>query len=737
MDSFRHVAGLADRITGHFFSRTPVVLQTEAAECGLACMAMVAGGHGRPMDLAAMRRHFVTSLKGMTLRDLVRLGTSLGLATRAVRLDLEDLPQLRLPCVLHWNHNHFVVLTKVGRKGVVVHDPAVGRRKVDFAELSGSFTGVALEAWPTGRFQRKDERVRIRISELVRRTRGIGRAALQVIAISLLLEVATIAMPIGFQLVLDEVVVAADYDLLTLIALALGLCLVLQVAATLARTWITMLVGSSLSLQWKVSLFDHLMRLPLSFFEKRHVGDVVSRFGSLDSVQRTLTTNAITALLDGIMSVALVLMMWVYGGWLLSIALLSVSVYSLFRLAAYVPFRRISEEAIVHAAQENSHFMESVRGISSEKALNLEERRRGAWINHLVERINADLRVQKFDAIFNAVSSGFFGLDRILLVFFGVWGILAGDISVGMFVAFLAYKDQFASRIDRFIDTAIQFLMLSLHGERIADIALAEPEDSDDHARASFGAATLRRGSSALELRQVRFRYSDGEPEVFSGISLSVAAGECIGIAGPSGTGKTTLLKIMAGLVMPTEGQVVIDGVPMLSLGRATYRNRVGCVLQDDRLFAGSIAENIAGFDPSPDPDWIVQCARMAVIHEEIMATAMGYETLVGDMGSTLSGGQRQRVVLARALYRRPSILLLDEATSHLDSANEQAINMAVKQLPMTRVIIAHRESTLAMTDRVLSLQRSGPSAGAVSLRVSPQPTVSDQMFKASVSGRS
>jgi ATP-binding cassette subfamily B protein RaxB len=702
---------LARRISGRFFAVTPVVLQTEAAECGLACLAMVAGHHGHRMDLPAIRRRFTASLKGMTLRDMVRLGTGLELATRALRLDLNDLPQLRLPCILHWSHNHFVVLTRVGAKSVVIHDPAVGRRTVRTEEFSKHFTGVALEAWPTDRFQAKNERARIRISDLIRRTRGIGRAAVQILTISLLLEVATIAMPIGFQLVLDEVVVAADYDLLTVIVLALGLLLVLQVAAGLARSWATMLIGSSLVLQWKVSLFDQLMRLPLSFFEKRHVGDVVSRFGSLDSVQRTLTTSSIQALLDGAMSIALVLMMWLYGGWLLTIALTSVGLYAALRLGFYMSYRTISEEAIVHAAQENSHFMESVRGIGSLKVLNLEDRRRGVWINHLVDRVNAELRVQKFDASFSAASNALFGIDRILLIFLGVRAILAGDLSVGMFVAFLAYKDQFATRIDGFIDTVVQFLMLSLHGDRIADIALADPEEGERRAVTVNPNGSVMRAPSRLELRKVRFRYADNEPEVLADVSLAVEGGECVGIAGPSGSGKSTLLKLLAGLATPTEGQLFIDGVPMSSLGLAAYRDRVGCVLQDDRLFAGSIGENIAGFDPAADPAWIAECARMAAVHDEIMMTPMGYETLVGDMGSTLSGGQRQRIVLARALYRRPSVLLLDEATSHLDGANEAAINTAVKKLPITRVIVAHRTTTLAMADRVLHLVNGKSSA--------------------------
>lgn len=698
------MSGLPQRLTTRLLGATPVILQSEAAECGLACLAMIAGHHGHRMDLPSIRRRFQASMKGTTLRDLSSVGAQLHLATRALRLDLGDMRQLRLPCVLHWDHNHFVVLTRVRTRGIVIHDPAIGRRSVPIEEVSRKFTGIALEAWPTASFSKRDETVRISIMGMIRRTRGIGAAIAQILAISLLLELAVIAMPIGFQLILDEVIVAADRDLLTIIVIALAFLLILQVAASFARSWITMLMGSGLALQWKVGLFEHLMRLPLGFFEKRHVGDVVSRFGSLDSIQRTVTASAVTALLDGVMSVALIAMMWIYGGWLLWLALLGVGLYTTLRLATWSTYRRMSEEAIVHAAQENSHFMESVRGIASVKVLNIQQRRQGTWVNHLVERLNAELRIQKFDAWFQLGSSSIFGLDRLLIIWFGAMAIMQQSMSVGMFVAFLAYKDQFAARINGFIDTLLQFRMLALHGERIADIALATTEDDPN---CSFLATPAIGGlaPAAIEVRDLRYRHADNDPEVLTGLNLRIAAGECVGIAGPSGAGKTTLLKVLAGLARPTSGQVLIDDKPMDVIGMAAWRNRIGCVLQEDRLFAGSVLDNITGFGREASSEEVHHAARLASIHDDICAMPMGYETLVGDMGSTLSGGQKQRVVLARALYRRPSVLLMDEATSHLDPDNEALINAAIAGLGMTRIVIAHRQSTLAMTERIITIQ--------------------------------
>jgi ATP-binding cassette, subfamily B, bacterial CvaB/MchF/RaxB len=682
--------------------KTPLVLQTETAECGLACLAMIAGRYGHRVDLPALRRRYNLSLRGTTLHDLVRMASTMRLATRALRAELPHLRRLRLPCILHWDHNHFVVLVGVGRRRMVIHDPGVGRRSAPVQEVSRRFTGVVLEAWPTDGFERKTERARVRIWDLLRRTHGIAAAAAQVLVMSLVLEAIGIAIPISVQLVLDDVVVSDDQDLLTLIVLGLGFVLAFRAVIDLVRSWAIMVAGSSLTLQWKMSLFRHLLLLPLSFFERRHAGDVASRFMSIDRIQQTVSTASISPVVDGVMTFVLVGMMWLYYPWLAVLAIAITGMYALMRSVAYRLYRRANEEAIVYSASENSHFLESLRGMASIKALAIGDRRQAIWNNYLVDRVAAELRVSKIDMIFTIVSTFLFGLDRLIIIFFGARAVIGGTLSVGMLVAFLAYKDQFSLRVGKCLDTFVRLGTLTVHGERIADIALAEPEQANFSQPAS--ADTVIGRNPGLTARAISFRYSDNEPRVIADFNLDVAPGECVAIAGPSGAGKTTLLKILAGLLRPTDGAVLIDDVPLQAIGLEAYRAQIGCVLQDDRLFAGSIAENIAGFSPSADLDRIRHVAILAAIHNEILKMPMGYETLVGDMGSSLSGGQMQRIVLARALYRVPRILLLDEATSHLDEENERAINKAIRLLPISRVIVAHRRSTLDMADRVVPI---------------------------------
>src|SRR6516165_2753015 len=456
--------------------RTPLILQTETAECGLACLAMIAGRYGHRVDLPALRQRYNLSLRGTTLHDLVQIASSMRLATRALRAELPHLRRLRLPCILHWDHNHFVVLVRVHRRGIVIHDPAVGCRDVPIQEVNRRFTGIVLEGWPTDGFERETERARVQVWNLLRRTDGFATAAIQVLAMSLVLEVIGLAVPIGFQLVLDDVVVSNDRDLLTLIALGLGLVLAFRALIDFVRSWAIMVAGSSLVLQWKLSLFQHLLLLPLSFFERRHAGDLASRFSSIDRIQQTLSTASISPLVDGVMAFVLVAIMWLYDPWLAGLAIITTGIYALTRCLAYQFYRRANEEAVVYAASESSHFFESLRGMASIKALAMGDRRQGIWNNYLVDRVGAELRVGKIDLIFTISSTFLFGLDRIVIIFFGARAVLGGTLSVGMLVAFLAYKDQFSQRLGKFLDTMVRLGTLTLHGERIADIALAEAE---------------------------------------------------------------------------------------------------------------------------------------------------------------------------------------------------------------------------------------------------------------------
>jgi ATP-binding cassette subfamily B protein RaxB len=678
--------------------RLPMFLQTEAAECGLASLGMIACFHGHRLDLAALRRRFTVSLKGATLAYLIQAAGRLDLAPRPLRLELGEVSQLRAPCILHWDQNHFVVLRSCDGRVAVIHDPAFGIRRMPLSELSSHFTGIALELTPTARFQPADDRRRIRLRDLMGRVVGLGPALVQVFLLALALQAVAIVSPFYMQWAIDGAVVSGDRDLLSVLGLGFVLLAVIQVGISVLRSWVVLYLGTTLNLQWLANVFSHLLNLPVSFFEKRHLGDVVSRFGSVNTIQRTLTSSFVEALIDGVMALLTFAMMVVYSATLTFVALGAVAVYGTLRVCFYEPLKRATEEHIVHTAKQQSHFLETVRGVQSIKLFGRQEARRARWLNLVVDAVNQDLVAQRLGLGFRTVNSLVFGLERVAIVWLGALLILDSAFSVGMLFAFVAYKEQFSARVAGLIDKLVELRMLSLQGERLADIVLTPPEEQSPP-------VPVDGIDSSLEVRGICFRYSDTEPFVLLNCSFTVAPGESLAIVGPSGGGKTTLVKIMLGLLQPTDGKILAGGVDIQKLGIDRYRKLVGTVMQDDQLFAGSIADNISFFDPSPDHDSIEYFARMAAVHEDIVAMPMGYNTLIGDMGAALSGGQRQRILLARALYKEPRILFLDEATSALDIQKERAVNEAIRSLNLTRILIAHRPETIASAERVIVLQ--------------------------------
>src|SRR6185503_3068204 len=536
--------------------------------------------------------------------------------------------------------------------------------------------------------------------ELVGDVRGLAGALGQILLLAATLETFVLANPLLLQWVVDHGLVTANRDLLTLLALGFGLLVLFEQATAALRGVVIMHFEAALNVQWQANVLAHLLRLPLPYFEKRHLGDIVSRFRSIDAIQRTVTTAFVEAVVDGAMSLLLLAVMLCYSAPLAAVCVAATAVYVLLRRLAHAPLCDARNEQIAAAAKQDSHFIETARGVRAIKLFGRGDERRGAWLALLVEQINAGLRAQRLGLALRAGDGLLLGLTNVLVVYLGASFVLGEALSTGMLLAFVAYQRQFAVRVSTLIDKLAEARLLRLHCERLGDIVLTPPEQYEGAGRLIVSAAAP---GVAICVRGVRFRYGDHEPYVLDGVDLDVAPGECVALVGASGCGKSTLLCLLLGLLAPTAGEVTIAGLPPRELTAA--RRSVAGVMQGDCLFAGSVADNISFFAADADQRRIEECARLAAIHSDIAALPMAYNTLVGFMGSTLSAGQQQRILLARALYAQPAVLILDEATSHLDAPREAAIAAAVAQLGMTRIVAAHRRETLAAANRIVRLE--------------------------------
>jgi ATP-binding cassette, subfamily B, bacterial CvaB/MchF/RaxB len=677
--------------------------QTQASECGLACLAMIADAHGLRLDMPGLRRQFAVSLKGVTLKQLIAQAGALGFSARPLKLGLGDLSQLTCPCILHWDLNHFVVLKKVRSGRIVILDPAAGERGMALAEASPHFTGIALELSPNADFQPRDTAPRLQLAQLTGRLRGLPGTLARILVVALALQVFVLVAPLYGQLVIDEAVTSHDADLLVVLGLGFGLLLLVQTALGWARSWMLLWLGQTVSLQWRSNVFAHLVKLPPAFFEQRHLGDVMSRFGSIETIQRTVTNTAIEAALDGVLVIAAVALMGWYAPRLAAVSIAAVGLYALLRWAAYGALKAAQAERLMVAARESTYFLETIRALLPLKLFGREDARGARWQNLAVDVQNCDWRTGRMQIGFSNAQQLLFGLENLAVFWMGGRLVMdsgnAQGFTVGMLFAYVAYKQQFMQRVATLIDHVIDWRMLGLHAERLADIVLTPREDD------SVPEHDLSHLPASLEVRGLSFRYGDGEPWVLRHVDFKAEAGQSVAVTGPSGCGKTTLLKLMLGLLEPTEGEVLYGGVPVRQLGLRNLRARIGTVMQEDVLLSGSLLENITCFDSATDVERAHLCAQLAQIHADIVRMPMGYQTLVGDLGSGLSGGQKQRLLLARALYKQPSVLALDEATSHLDIGNERAVAQALSAQAITRLIIAHRPETIAGAQRVVHVR--------------------------------
>ncbi|MGR6331419.1 peptidase domain-containing ABC transporter [Sphingomonas sp. XXL09] len=686
--------------------RLPIIRQSEASECGLACIAMAAAHFGLEVDMPVLRRRFGTSSHGTTLKRVMEIAEGIGLGCRPLRVELDEISDVSLPAILHWDMNHYVVLqrttTGINGKRYWIADPSRGMRVLNGSEFSRLFTGVAVELRKTSRFVPQVVKSQLRISQFWSSLDGAGGAITAVLLLSGILQVISLVTPFYLQLALDSALPSADHELLRM--LALGFCgiAIIEILTSWLRTIALLNMTSAFSFQIINNLYQHLLRLPLSWFEKRHVGDVVSRFNSTQSLTDFISQAMMSAVLDGLMAFITLVLMFVYSPLLAGITLTAWALYVLVRITSFAVIRHSNVNSITANARENSAFIETMRGVSTIKAFGEEATRQRMWQVLKAAAVNAQLKLGRVTAGTDAASGLIVSGERILFVYLAVGLAMRGGFTVGMIFAFQAYKSQFLDAAIRLVDQALRYRLIDVHLTRIADIALSRPEPLDAQIR------RIEAIKGAIELKNISFRYGTDSPNIIQNVNLRIEAGEMVAFVGPSGGGKTTLLKILMGLLEPDTGQVLVDGVPLKQLGLRSWRGRIGSVLQDDQLFAGSLAENIAFFDTEIDADRVREACRQAAVLAEIEAMPLGLETLVGDMGSSLSGGQRQRVMLARAIYKDPTLLFMDEGTANLDPDAERIIVDSLRSMTaVTRIVSAHRPMPIKAASRVF-LVRDG-----------------------------
>lgn len=677
----------------------PVILQTEATECGLACMAMIARYYGHNVDLNVLREKHLISLKGASLKSLMAIAGSLHLAPRPLRLDMEHLEKLQLPAILHWDLNHFVVLKKITRTKAHIIDPGLGLRVMPLSKFSTHFTGIALELSPTAEFSPINARLTPHLRLLWHRLVGLKRAIFQTLTLSILLQLVLLISPFYLQLVVDAALPRTDHHLLWVLMLGFGVLALIRALSEASRSWAILVYGNQMSLQMVGNVFRHLIRLPTSYFEKRHVGDLISRIGSTKPIQEALTQSVVAVLIDGLMALLMLIVMFLYAPLLGTIVLASVALLILITILIYPHLRRTQEEAIFAGALENTHVIETIRASTTIKLFGREATREAAWRNLYTDFINANVEYGKYTIWQRFAETTLIGLQLIFVVFAAAKIMMAdgSNFTVGMLLAFLAYRQYFTDSVTQLLQKAIEFRLLSLHMDRLADIIFAETEKRTDDIK--LGTEEIK---GDIELKNLWFRYSPLDPWIIENYSTTLSAGTVTTFTGLSGGGKTTLMKLILGLYTPTKGDILIDGKPLSEIGLNHWRSRLGVVMQDDQLLSGSIADNISFFDPEIDMQKVIRAAKAAKVHDDIAAIPMDYMSMVGNMGSVLSGGQRQRVLLARALYHDPKVLCLDEGTANLDVETEKQIVATLKSLPITRIIVAHRPAFIKASDRVL-----------------------------------
>jgi ABC-type bacteriocin/lantibiotic exporter with double-glycine peptidase domain len=677
--------------------RVPFFEQMQQTECGLCAMAMVVAYYKSYVSLYELRERMGSGRDGTTMFHLKNLGEQLGFESKCYRLEADQLDQVHLPAILFWENNHFVVLEKITRKSFVVVDPGAGRRRISPQAFQKQYGGYVLSLIPTEHFERKkDPGV---WKPFLRNLSGRRGLFLSILAFSVILQLFTLGMPLLIQFVIDGIIVPKQYDLLEIFLLGIAVLVLFQTAFTFVRGKCLITLQNFLDHRMMTRFFQHLLRLPYQFFQLRSFGDLLFRANSLRVIRDILSNQLIKGVLDlGLLLVMLLYMLftsWIMTAWVIAVASINILILMITR-------SRISEanqeEIRNHSLVQGSQ-AEILYGIFGVKTGGVEQRMYDRWAGQFDGLIRAYRKKEGLLNYVNTATSGLALLAPLSVLWIGANQVMLGTITLGGLIAFHSIANQFFTLSGSIVHTANSFILTGSYLRRVQDVLDTPTEETREN---PIRLTSLR---GEIELQNVSFAYTKYSPTVVKKVSLKILPGQKVALVGKSGSGKSTLARLILGLYQPTEGRILYDGHDLRDLDKPALRKQIGVVPQDVTLFNRTIYENITLHNPQAPEEELIEAAKIAQIHDEIMEMPMKYHTMVSEMGMNISGGQRQRIALARALVHKPSLLLLDEATSSLDHVNEEKIDQFLTAMKCTRIVIAHRLTTIMNADLILVLE--------------------------------
>lgn len=676
--------------------KIPIVRELTATDCGAAALAMIIRFHGKAVSLEEVRAVTGAGRDGTTAAAILRAGRLFGLRGRVVRAEPENLGDLPKASILHWEFAHFVVYDAQKREHVRVIDPAVGRRSVPMEHFRRSFTGIAIILEPSENFTTTERKPR-RLLELLSLISDRRDIILRIVLVSCLIQLLSLAMPLLMGFLIDRVIPHKEYTLLALLAISYGGLQLFSSFASFIRSHLMIYLRVHLDVSFTMRFLDHLIDLPYSFFQQRTYGDLLVRLSSNNSVRAILTTTALTALMDGAMaSMYLVILIIISSPLTVLVMLVAIARIGIMALMRWKQ-RQFLEQTIDNQAKSDTRLVELLSGMETLKAMGLEQTAADQWANVFVDGLNISIKRGRLEAIFGLLLGAVSMVSALIMTFYGTYLVLRDTWSLGVMVAYTAVVSGFLGPLNNVVSVALQLQMLEVHLERMNDVMNSPLEQT-------VGVDRAISISGAVRLEGASFRYSEDGPLVLDDVSFVVPSGARIAIVGLSGSGKSTLARLLAGLYKPTSGRILFDEMDLRSLDLRSIRGQLGVVTQECQLFGGSIRQNIALSDRQMALDRIIHAAKMACVHEDVVAMQMGYDTILADHGRSLSGGQRQRLAIARAIASSPKVLVLDEATSHLDAIVEAKVHQNLATLQCTTIVIAHRLSTIRDSNVIIVL---------------------------------